>query len=108
MKTKKIISIILTVLLMFSFCSFSVSAVESGEFTFKDYNIKGYETYSTTNADGTTSTSYSQVSITSDIVSSGPFKGFKRYTFPKNSTSSKKLEIKLNLSENFVITKGHE
>ena len=43
MKTKKIISIILTVLLMFSFCSFSVYGADgSGEFDTDDIFTTAY------------------------------------------------------------------
>ena len=106
MKTKKIISIILTFLLMFSFCSFSVSAVDgTGEFSAKDLSVSAYVT---NNVDGV----LQNTTVTNDLiisdVTTGTFKGFRKYSFPNNTDSVVRTEVTLTLSNKFEVRNGHE
>ena len=103
MKTKKIISIILTVLLMFSFCSFSVSAADgTGEFDTEDIFTTAYII--------TESSEYINVTsnVTVDNVSSGTFKGFKKYSVPILQNDVVKTQVQLTFEDKFTMRSDHE
>ena len=110
MKTKKIISIILTVLLIFSFCSFSISAADSGDISISDFSIIGQQTFRVTNEDGTTSNVTENITneLTTQSINSGTFKGYTRFIFPGNDTDNTMLTAVLRLDEDFTISKDHE
>ena len=103
MKTKKIISIILTVLLMFSFCSFSVCGVDAtGEFSINDCTVIS----SIVASDGGT-TNASKDMIVTDI-SSGTFKNMRSYAFPPYSEGEERRSVMVKLYENFPVRAEHE
>lgn len=103
MKTKKIISIILTVLLMFSFCSFSVSAADgTGEFDTEDIFTTAYIYTSSTGVINVTN------DVTVDNVSSGTFKGFKKYSVPILQDDVVKTQVQLTFEDRFTMRSGHE
>ena len=103
MKNKKIISILLTVLLMFSFCSFSVFATfdGSGELSIDQCTVIAQ----VIDGDGTTN-------VTSDMVITNPtagiFKGLRGYGFPEYIQDDKIGGLKLRVIEDFSVRAGHE
>lgn len=103
MKTKKIISIILTFLLMFSFCSFSVYAADTtGEFSINDCTVIS----SIVSSDGGT-TNASKDMIVTDI-SSGTYKNMRSYAFPPYSEGEERRSVMVKLIENFPVRAEHE
>lgn len=103
MKTKKIISITLTVLLMFSFCSFSVSAADgTGDFSINDCTV----ICSTLSNSGVTTNVSKDVDI--EDISSGTFKGMRAYCFPLWSEGELRSSVKVRLVEDFSVRADHE
>lgn len=103
MKTKKIISITLTVLLMFSFCSFSVSAADgTGDFSINDCTV----ICSTLSNSGVTTNVSNDVNI--QDYSSGTFKDMRAYAFPSWSDDELRASVKVRLVEDFSVRADHE
>lgn len=98
---------LLVISTLFAF-ALPVSAVESGEFSIRDNQIKGYETYSNVDSGGNTHVHTTQVSVSKTVHSKGLLSGYTEYSFPAAVSNTKKIEISLFLDEHFVITKGHE
>lgn len=103
MKTKKIISVLLTVLLMFSFCSFSVSAADgTGDFSIDDCTVIG-TTYTSTG-------DYTVVSkdFTITDMTSGTYKDMRCYAFPRFSEGEDRSSVMIKVIEDFPVRADHE
>lgn len=103
MKTKKIISILLTVLLMFSFCSFSVFGADAtGEFSINNCTV----ICSTLSNSGVSTNVSKDVTITD--ITSGTYKDMRSYAFPLWSDDELRASVKVKLIEDFPVRADHE
>ena len=103
MKTKKIISILLTVLLIFSFCSFFVSAADgTGDFDIDDCTVIASKYPSTGGYTNVTK------ELTVTDVTSGIYKGLRWYSFPSFSEGEDRSSIMIKVIEGLSLRVEHE